>query len=214
MLVFTYNEPVICYEYTYETAKAAKAAGLTTLCHTAGYIYTDPLRTLLEYIDAINVDLKAFNEEYYKKICGIGMEQVLSTLKTIRQEKVMMEITNLIVPGHNDNAQDISNMTAWIKDNLGTDIPIHFSRFFPNYQLTDVLATPTDTLEMAYDIARTNGLEYVYVGNIPGHEYESTYCPKCQTKVIHRNGSEVGIPELDEVGYCKKCGCAIPGIWG
>jgi len=168
MIAFTHNDPVICYEYALETTKAAKAAGLTTLCHTAGYIYTEPLKALLKHMDAVNVDLKGFTDEYYLDMCGIDMEQVLSSLKTIQQEKVMLEITNLIVPGRNDDRQDIANMTAWIKENLGSDIPLHFSRFFPNYQLTDIPATPAETLDMAYNIARSNGLKFVYVGNLPG----------------------------------------------
>ncbi len=213
IIAFTYNEPVVCYEYTLETVKAAKQAGLTTICHTAGYIYTEPLRTLLAYMDAVNVDLKGFTDKYYMETCGIEMEQILSTLKTIKQEKVMLEITNLIVPGRNDDRQDIANMTAWIKENLGADVPLHFSRFFPNYQLTDLPATPTETLNMAYEIARSNGLNFVYVGNSPGHEYESTYCPECKTRLIHRSSPEVTILELDESGACKKCGRVVPGIW-
>ena len=214
VLAFTYNEPVVCYEYTLETAKAAKEAGLTTLCHTAGYIYTEPLKALLTHVDAINVDLKGFTDKYYLDMCGADLEQVLTALKTIKQEKVMLEITNLIVPGHNDSGGDIANMTAWIKENLGSDVPLHFSRFFPNYQLTDVPATPVETLDMAYDIARSSGLEFIYIGNIPGHQRESTYCPKCEIRLIHRNGPEVNILELDETGHCKKCGQSIPGIWG
>ena len=213
MIAFTYNEPVICYEYTLETAKAAKQAGLTTLCHTAGYIYTEPLSTLLTYIDAVNVDLKGFTDKYYLEMCGIDLERVLSTLKTIKQENVMVEITNLIIPGRNDARRDIANMTAWIRENLGADVPLHFSRFFPNYQLTDLPATPVETLDMAYDIARSNGLRFVYVGNVPGHKCESTYCPECKTKLVQRSGLEVTILELDETGSCGKCGRVIPGIW-
>jgi pyruvate formate lyase activating enzyme len=213
MIVFTYNEPVVCYEYTLETAKAAKQAGLTTLCHTAGYIYTEPLRALLKYMDAVNVDLKGFTDKYYLEMCGIELEQVLITLRTIRQENVMLEITNLIVPGRNDKREDIANMTTWIKENLGDDVPIHFSRFFPNYQLTDLPATPTETLDMACDITRSNGLKFVYVGNSPGHKYESTYCPKCNTELIHRSGSDVTILKLERTGICGQCGEIIPGIW-
>jgi pyruvate formate lyase activating enzyme len=147
-------------------------------------------------------------------MCGLtDLEQVLSTLKIVKQENVMLEITNPIVPGRNDARRDIADMTAWIKENLGTDVPLHFSRLFPNYQLTDLPATPVETLDMAYDIARSNGLEFVYVGNVPGHEYESTYCPECKTELIHRGGSEVTILELDRKGSCKKCGHPVPGIW-
>ena len=213
MIAFTYSEPVVSYEYTLETAKAAKEAGLTTLCHTAGYIYTEPLKALLANMDAVNVDLKGFTDKFYLEVCGIELRQVLSTLETTRKEDVMLEITNLIVPGLNDAHQDIANMTAWIKENLGSDVPLHFIRFFPNYQLTDLPATPLETLDMAYDIAKSNGLKFVYVGNVSGHKHESTCCPNCGTELIHRNGEECSILELDEAGNCGKCGQTIPGIW-
>jgi pyruvate formate lyase activating enzyme len=213
MIAFTYNEPVVCYEYTLETAKTAKQADLTMLCHTAGHIHTEPLKALLAYMDVVNVDLKGFTDKFYLDVCGIELKQILSTLETVRKENVMMEITNIIVPGHNDNPQDISNMTAWIKENLGNDVPLHFIRFFPNYQLTDLPATPLETLDAAYDIAKSNGLEFVYVGNVPGHKRESTCCPNCNTELIHRNGEESSVMELNEKGNCGKCGRTIPGIW-
>jgi pyruvate formate lyase activating enzyme len=209
---FTYNDPVICYEYVLETAKLAKKNGLLTLCHTAGYINEEPMKALLKYIDAINVDLKGFTQDYYSRICGVELKYVLDTLKTIKQEKVTLEITNLIVTGHNDSKDDISSMVSWITDNLGNDVPLHFSRFFPNYQLTEPLATPEETLEMAHDIAKSSGIKYVYIDNVPGHEYESTYCPSCKAKLIQR-GDEVSILELDKDGSCKKCGVKVPGIW-
>lgn len=213
-IAFTYNEPVVCYEYTLETAKAAKQDGIITICHTAGYIYEEPLKALLAYMDAVNVDLKGFSDKYYADMCGVELGQVLNTLKIIKQENIMLEVTNLIVPGRNDSRQDIDSMTSWIRESLGRDIPLHFSRFFPNYQLTDLPATPLETLEMAYDIARSNGLEFVYIGNVPGHECQSTYCPECKTKLIYRNGSEITVPGLDKTGSCQNCGRNIPGIWG
>lgn len=214
MINFTYNDPVICYEYVLETAKIAKENGFLTLCHTAGYINEEPLKTLLKYIDAVNIDLKAFREEYYTKFCGVNLETVLNTLKTIKREKVFLEITNLIVTGNNDTKDEITDMVNWIADNLGNDVPLHFSRFFPNYQLTELSATPEETLEMAYEIAKSKGLKYVYIDNVPGHKYESTYCPKCGTKLINRNGTDVTILDIDKNGICKKCGCKLSGIWG
>jgi len=210
---FTYNDPVICYEYVIETAKLAKQNDLITICHTAGYINEEPLRLLLSYIDAVNVDLKAFSKDYYSKVCGVEFEHVLNSLKVIKQEKVMLEITNLIVTGHNDNKEDISNMASWIIENLSDEVPLHFSRFFPNYQYKDLLATPEETLEMAYDIARSCGIKYVYVDNIPGHRYQSTYCPTCKTKLIDRNGIEARILDMDTDGICVLCHAKIPGIW-
>jgi pyruvate formate lyase activating enzyme len=210
---FTYNDPIICYEYVLETAKLAKKSGFLTLCHTAGYVSEEPLKTLLKYIDAVNIDLKGFTENYYAKYCGVDLETVLKSLKTIKQEKVMLEITNLIVTGNNDNKDEITKMITWIIENLGDDVPLHFSRFYPNYQLTELLATPEETLEMAHDIAKSKGIKYVYIDNVPGHEYESTYCAKCKAKLINRNGTEVTILDIDKDGVCKKCGCKIPGIW-
>lgn len=213
VIAFTYNEPVICYEFTLETAKAAKKAGIKTLCHSAGYIYPEPLKTLLAQIDAINIDLKGFSEKYYQEICGVDLEQVLNTLKIIKQENVMLEITNLLVTGKNDSRDDIHKMTSWIAENLGTDIPIHFLRFFPNYQLTDLLATPLETLEMACQIASSNGINFVYIGNAPESEYQSTFCPICKNVLIQRSEIEVTISGLNESGKCQKCGNNIPGIW-
>ncbi len=210
---FTYNDPVICYEYVLETAKKAKTAGLITLCHTAGYLYEEPLKELLKYIDAINVDLKGFTEEYYSKMCGVDMEQVLNTLKIIKQEKTMLEITNLIIPNHNDNKEEITEMVKWISENLGTDVPLHFARFFPNYQLTNVPATPEETLEMVYYVAKYNNMKYVYIDNVSGHHCASTYCPKCGDRLIYRNDSGIEISGLTQNGECRRCGFPIPGIW-
>jgi pyruvate formate lyase activating enzyme len=210
---FTYNDPVIFYEYVLETAKLAREKGLLTLCHTAGYINEEPLKALLKHIDAINVDLKAFSENYYSSICGVELKPILNTLKIIKQENVMLEITNLIVTGHNDNREDISNMVKWISENLGDNVPLHFSRFFPNYQFTNLLATSDETLEMAHEIARSVGIKYVYIDNVPGHDYESTYCPTCKSKLIERNGTEVILLDINKDGSCKKCDTKVPGIW-
>ncbi|MBD3181156.1 AmmeMemoRadiSam system radical SAM enzyme [Candidatus Poribacteria bacterium] len=219
IIAFTYNEPVICYEYTLEIAKLARKAGIKTICHTAGYIYPEPLKALMENMDAVNVDLKGFSEDYYEEICGIEMSQVLESLKLInrlsaeREKPLQLEITNLVVPGKNDSPEELSRMTAWIRENLGADIPLHFSRFFPNYQLMDILATPLETLEKARDIALSNGLNFVYLGNIPGHKYSSTYCPNCGTMLIDRSNSEVTRYNLDMKGKCSKCSYSITGIW-
>lgn len=210
---FTYNDPVICYEYVLETSKLAKQNNLLTLCHTAGYINEEPLRLLLKYIDAINVDLKAFSEDYYSSVCGVEFEHVLNTLKIIKQENITLEITNLVVTGKNDSKEDISRMVSWITDNLGDAVPLHFSRFFPNYQFTDLLATSEDTLEMAHDIAISSGIKYVYIDNVSGHKYESTYCPKCKYKLIERNSTEVKLLDINKDGFCIKCGTKISGIW-
>ena len=210
---FTYNDPVIAYEYVLETSKLAKQNGLTTLCHTAGYIHAEPLQLLLENMDAINVDLKAFSEDYYSSVCSVEFEHVLNTLKVIKQKNIMLEITNLIVTGRNDDRENISDMVTWITDNIGNDTPLHFSRFFPNFQFTDLLATPEETLEMAHDIARSAGINYVYIDNLPGHDYQSTYCPTCKTKLVERNGTEVKLLDISSNGVCVLCDTKVPGIW-
>lgn len=213
ILCFTYNEPVICYEYVLETAKLAKKAGLVVLCHSAGHIFDEPLKLLLENIDGINIDLKAFSKEYYNTICGVDVEQTLKALKVIRQTRVVLEITNLIVPQHNDDPKELSDMCSWIYDNLGDDVPLHFSRFFPNYQMADLTATPIETLEMACEIAKTKGLKYVYMDNVDGGKYMSTYCPSCNTILIQRDRNNVSILNIGDDGTCQKCGHHIPGIW-
>jgi len=213
IISFTYNDPVICFEFTLETAKAAKKAGLITLCHSAGYIYKEPLMALLEHIDAINIDLKGLSNKYYLEMCGIELDQILETLKVIKQENVMLEITNLVVTEKNDSREDIDIMTKWIGENLGKDVPLHFARFFPNYQLNNLNATPLETLDMAYEIAQSNGLEFVYIGNAPEYKHQSTFCPSCKNELVHRDESSVSILSLDEKGSCKNCGRSIPGIW-
>jgi len=209
---FTYNDPVICYEYALETMKLAREKNLITLCHTAGYIHDEPLEALLKYVNAVNVDLKAFTEKYYSSICGVDLEKVLQTLKIVKQH-TFLEITNLIVPGYNDDKQEITDMVSWIIDNLGDSVPLHFSRFFPNYQLMNLPATPEETLEMAYDISQSRGVRYVYIDNVPGNDHGSTYCHNCRSKLIQRDASEVKMLELGKDGVCKKCGQLIPGIW-
>lgn len=212
-LSFTYNEPTSFYEYVYDIAKLAKQKGLKILWHSNGALRQEPLRELLKYTDAVTIDLKGFTQEFYQNVSEAKLEPVLNTLKIIRQEGKWLEIVNLHVPSLNDNPKDIESMCLWIKENLGADTPLHFSRFFPAYRITSLPATPIPTLEKAYEIAKGCGLNYVTIGNAPGHKYNSTFCPKCANIIIHRTHFSVLSNNIIN-GRCKFCGKDIPGIWG
>ena len=181
--------------------------------HTCGYINEEPLKELLKYMDAVNVDLKGFNEEFYRKMGMMAeLSPVLETLKTIKSQGVWLEITNLVIPGQNDDPGEIRKMCVWIKDNLGDDVPLHFSRFMPSFKLQNLPPTPVKKLEEASQIAKEVGLKYVYIGNVPGHPQESTYCPNCKKVVIARLGYEILENNIKD-GNCKFCNQKIPGVW-
>ncbi|MBT9175339.1 MAG: Pyruvate formate-lyase 1-activating enzyme [candidate division WS2 bacterium] len=209
---FTINEPTIFYEYMLETAKLAQARGLKTLFHTNGAINTKPLKELLMYMDAVCVDLKAFTTEFYQITSFSELEPVLTTLKTIKESGVWFEITCLTIPTLNDDPEKIREMCRWIRDNLGKEVPVHFSRFFPAYKLTKLPPTPIETLEQARAIALEVGLEYVTIGNVPGHEANSTFCPQCGCILIERVHFSVLANHIED-GKCQFCGLQIPGIW-
>jgi pyruvate formate lyase activating enzyme len=211
-IAYTYTEPTIFYEYMFDTAKLAKAAGVKNVMHTCGYINPKPLKELLKYMDAVNVDLKGFSEEYYVQMCSGHLDPVLITLKEIKRSGVWLEITNLVVPGKNDDPKMIRSMCVWIKDNLGTDTPLYFSAFTPQYKMTGIPPTPVKTLEEARDIAKSVGLKYVYIGNVYGHIGESTFCPKCGKIVVKRKGFDTLEVNLID-GKCKYCGYKIAGVW-
>jgi len=209
---FTYTEPTAFYEYMYDIAKLAKERGLRTSIISNGFINPDPLRELLEVLDAVKIDLKGFSEEFYAEVSSACLEPVLTSLKTVKEAGVHLEIVNLVVPTLNDDPETIRAMCQWIVENLGEDVPLHFNRFFPNYRLTNLPPTPIVTLEMARQIALDVGLKYVYIGNVPGHEADNTYCPKCGKRLIRR--AYLAILENNVVGgRCKFCGERIPGIW-
>jgi pyruvate formate lyase activating enzyme len=209
---FTYTEPTAFYEYMFDIAKLAKAKGIRVLWHSNGSMNPEPLRELLKYTDAVTIDLKGFTQEFYSKVSSSELEPVLTTLKIIKEEGVWLEIVNLVIPTFNDDSKDIKRMCEWIKENLGEDVPLHFSRFFPAYKLTRLPPTPIETLERAREIAIEVGLKYVYIGNVPGHKYNSTFCPNCGKKLIHRTHFTVWSNNVEE-GKCKFCGYKIPGIW-
>ena len=211
-LSFTYNDPISFYEYVYDTAKLAKENGLRILWHSNGTLNPEPLKELLKYTDAVTIDLKGFTDKFYKENSQAKLEPALRALEIIKKEGVWLEIVNLHIPTQNDNSEDVKKMCLWIKENLGEDVPLHFSRFHPSYRLTNLPQTPLKSLERAHEIAKEAGLHYVTIGNVPGHKYNSTFCPKCEKRLIHRFHFRV-VSNFVEGGKCKFCGHPIPGIW-
>ncbi len=211
-VAYTYVEPTVFYEYMFDIGLLAKKKGLLNVCHSNGFINPEPLRNLCKVMDAANVDLKGFREGFYSEICEGELQPVLESLKIYKQAKVHLEITHLVVPTKNDDLTVLNEMCFWIKKEIGPDTPIHFSRFYPLYKLKNLPPTPISTLEKARAAALSAGLEYVYIGNVPGHEGENTFCPKCKKVLIKRSGYIVGEINLKE-GKCKYCGKPIPGLW-
>jgi len=209
---FTYTEPTVYYEYLYDISVLAKEAGMKTSIVSNGHINREPLLKLLRVLDAVKIDLKGFSEEFYEKICSASMKPVLESLQTIKKENVWLEVVNLVIPTLNDDPKMINDMCRWIKENLGVDTPLHFTRFHPDYKLTHLSPTPLSTLDQAYDIAKKNSLRYVYVGNVPGHAHNSTHCPFCNRKIIHRINFDVLKMNMVD-GKCGLCGVFVPGRW-
>lgn len=212
-VAFTYNDPVIFHEYAIDVADAAHAADLRTVAVTAGYVNPEPRREFYAAMDAANIDLKAFTEEFYHRYCAGRLQAVLDTLMYVRHETdVWMEITTLLIPGLNDSDEEIDAMTRWIAENLGVDIPHHFTAFHPAFKMLDVPRTRFDSLLRARRIAMDNGLQYVFTGNIPDEETQSTFCPHCGSKVVGRAGYSMSAWNLVG-GNCGACGAEIPGVF-
>ncbi len=206
------NEPTVFFEMMIEVAQLAKQKGLLTLCHTNGGIAKAPLIELLKFLDGVTVDLKSFDPKFYQEISEAKLEPVLETLKTIRESGKHLEIVNLIIPTLNDDLNDIRKMCQWIMAHLGSETPIHFTRFSPQYKMTHLPHTPVKTLEEAMKIARSEGMKYVYIGNVMGHPANSTYCPTCNKKLIERSHFIMLKNHLKN-GRCPTCNEKIPGIW-
>jgi len=211
-IAYTYTEPTNFYEYMFDTAMAAKAKGILNVSHSNGYINPEPLKKLCKYLDAVNIDLKGFSQEFYSKVCEAEINPVLETIKTLKKSGVWVEITNLVISGYNDDHKMITKMCEWLINNVGIDTPVHFSRFYPMYKLTGVSPTPVSSLEKARETALKTGLHYVYIGNVPGHPGENTYCPKCRKIVIKRAGYSM-LENNMHAGKCKFCNEKIGGIW-
>lgn len=208
----TYVEPTIFMEYMIDVGKAGRPLGILNTCHSNGFVSPKPLADLIPYLDGACIDLKGFGEAFYQELSDGQLAPVLNTLKTLAKKKVHLEIVNLIIPTKNDQPEMIEDMSRWISRELGPHIPLHFSRFYPLYRLKNLPPTPVATLETARVLARKAGLEYVYIGNIPGHEGENTYCPHCQKLLVRRRGYQIHENNLKK-GQCLKCGKKIAGRW-
>lgn len=212
-IAYTYSEPIIFYEYMLDSAKAARKEGTKSVVVSAGYIRTEPLQELCEAVDAIKIDLKSFREDFYEKHVQGELKPILNSLKTIKKMGVPLEIVVLVIPTLNDSRQEFEDMSNWLVDNLGNEVPLHFSRFHPMYRLKNLPPTPMGTLETAREIAMDAGIDYVYLGNVPpDHEGNNTYCPNCGRMLIQRWGFFVRKNDIGN-GKCKYCGHIIPGIW-
>jgi pyruvate formate lyase activating enzyme len=212
LIAYTYSEPTSFYEYMYDTARLGKEAGFKSVMISNGYINETPLLELARYIDGANINLKSFDNGIYKSLNGGTLEPVLNTFKTLHEEDVWFEMTTLVVPTYIDDKDMIKRMCAWILRELGPDYPLHFIRFFPRYKLDRLPPTPIETLDGFRDIAINEGIHYVYIGNVPRHEGENSYCHNCKKLLIERNGyllTQINI----EHGKCKSCGTSIPGRW-
>jgi pyruvate formate lyase activating enzyme len=221
-VAFTYNDPVIFYEYAIDVAQACHAVGIKTVAVTAGYMSPGPRAQLYRHMDAANVDLKAFSEEFYFKVTKSHLAPVLDTLEYLKYAtKVWFEITTLLIPGENDSAKEVELLSRWVVEKLGPDVPLHFTAFHPDFRMLDKPRTPHATLAMARRIAMENGVRYAYVGNVHDRGRESTYCHHCGTVLIARDWHQLLGWSLDAAGRCRSCGtrCAgvfepAPGNWG
>lgn len=211
-IAYTYSEPTSFYEYMFETAKLATAQKIKNLLHSNGYMNPEPLRQLIPYLDAANIDLKVFDSNIHLKLTGGKLQPVLDTLLTLQKSKVWLEITNLVVPAWSDNLDIIRQMCKWLNSNGFSRVPLHFSRFSPLYKLTQLPLTPLDTLIRAREIAREEGMKFVYIGNIPGKGYENTYCPECNKLIVERQGFTI-LSNHIRGGKCEFCQAVVPGVW-
>ncbi len=214
-VAFTYNDPVIFAEYAIDTAAACHAQDIQTVAVTAGYIHAEPRREFYAAMDAANVDLKAFTDEFYYKLTGSHLQPVLDSLVYLHHEtQVWTEITTLLIPGYNDSDQEIEAMSKWVVKELGQDVPLHFTAFHPDFRLLETTGTPSATLSRARHIARAEGVRYVYTGNVHDHEGGTTFCPDCSEPLVVRDWHRILEYRLTEDGHCPDCGAAIAGRFG
>jgi pyruvate formate lyase activating enzyme len=221
-VAFTYNDPVIFLEYARDVAAECHRRDLKTVAVTAGYICPEPRKEFYSFIDAANVDLKAFNEDFYWKVTGGHLQPVLDTLLYLKHEtSVWVELTTLVIPGLNDSTEELERMTRWVVDELGPDVPMHFTAFHPDWKMQDIPVTSPESLSQAREIALANGVRYAYTGNVHDKDGQSTYCHGCGQCLIGRDWYTLSEWNLDAEGYCTRCGtrCAgvfddHPGVWG
>jgi pyruvate formate lyase activating enzyme len=211
-IAYTYSEPTVYYEYMFDTAALGRQTGVRSVAISSGFIEQDPLKELLLRLDAIKIDLKSFRQSFYDQYTRGQLKTVLQSLETIRASGKWLEVVVLIIPTLNDSETEVREMARWTKEHLGAETPVHFTRFHPTYRLRSLPRTPISTLERCREISLAEGLSFVYLGNVPGHAAENTYCPGCRTMVIRRVGMGVDSNRLDK-GRCPGCKRAIPGVW-
>ena len=213
-VAYTYNDPVIFHEYAIDVATACHQRGIKSVAVTAGYVCDEPRVEFYQHMDAANVDLKGFTEEFYWKVTGGHLQPVLDTIEYIHNETdVWMELTTLVIPGYNDSEKELNEMTQWVVEKVGPEVPMHFTAFHPDYKMMDVSSTPMPTLKRAREIAMKNGVRYAYTGNVHDNEGESTYCHSCGTRLIERDWYVLGEWNLDANGCCTKCGTRCAGVF-
>jgi pyruvate formate lyase activating enzyme len=211
-IAYTYSEPVVFYEYMHDAAALARKHRIGSVMISNGYIREEPLKRLCRVLTGVKIDLKAFTEEFYARHCAGELQPVLRTLEILKQTGIWFELVILIIPTLNDSSDEITRMCRWVVKNLGPDVPMHFTRFFPTYRMTNLPRTPIATLERCRNLALDAGVRYVYAGNVPMHSGENTYCHNCRDMLIRRIGYKVESNRINN-GKCPECGTAIPGVW-
>lgn len=212
VIAFTYNEPTVQYEYIIETSRKAREMGLRSVIISNGYIKPDASKELMTHLDGVKIDLKAFNEKFYNNICGGNIYDVLKNLETVYASGNWLEIVTLVIPTLNDSPKEIREMARWVKQNLSPYVPMHFTRFHSMYLIRNLPPTPIKTLERCREIAKSEGIKYAYIGNVPGHKWENTYCHNCNKRIISRSGF-LSVKNHIKKGRCPYCKVKIPGIW-
>jgi pyruvate formate lyase activating enzyme len=213
-VAYTYNDPVIFLEYAVDVAQACRAAGVRSVAVTAGYVCAEPRAELFGAMDAANVDLKGFTEDFYHRLCSGHLAPVLETIEyLVHETDVWVELTTLLIPGYNDDDDQLEKLTGWVAERLGPDVPLHFSRFHPDYKMLDVPPTTMASLEHARDIALRHGLRYVYTGNVHDEAGDTTRCPSCGTPVVVRDWYEIRRYALTDDGHCASCGAVVAGVF-
>ncbi len=210
-VAYTYTEPTIFFEYAFDTARIARSRGLSNVIVSNGYETPETLRMIRPHLDAANIDLKSFSGRYYRKVVGARLQPVLDTIRLLKSLGVWLEVTTLVVPGRNDSPGELRDVARFLARDVGTDTPWHVSRFFPAYKMSDLPPTAVDSLKRAREIGQEEGLEYVYVGNVPGKPWESTYCPRCSNLVIERAALTL-LANRTRAGACQRCGHLIAGV--
>jgi pyruvate formate lyase activating enzyme len=212
LIAGTYSEPTVFYEYMRDVAIAGNENGIRSTMVSAGLIAREPMRELCNHLAAVKIDLKSMRDEFYQSNCQGMLRPVLDTIELVKSEGVWLEIVYLVIPGMNDGEAEIRELSEWVRGHVGADTPLHFSRFHPQYKLTKLPPTPYETLDRCYQIAREEGLRYVYVGNLPGHPATTTQCPKCDKALVRRQNFQVLANDIRD-GKCRFCGQPIPGVW-